>query len=269
MHRHATFPALESGPAYYYLGKHLLTLDEKNRLETLWGKGWTDNTQYVERYEYDSSFQTGLIDVVNILATIQNDRQLNERDQKLINRIWQHKLTYSKGRDFTYVEQGLVWKLVQDARDLYNKEFSDKVKIEGLYDEFCRIYGLPHKSIMSKVQAQEVYVSQVTEPKERYDLKFHYKGRASFESAYKCYGVLPSKDLDISLRWERSSSKRSFMGELRKTYPYVGKLYFSTLGEKYWQIYVYDRADSDRALQNVVHFMKNYKGKFGNVVELD
>lgn len=238
----------------YYRSEELFTSSEVKLLTKLWGTSKSGQIyNHFEDYYWNDSFQTGLMNSINLMSVIQNDRLLNKREASLIQRIadCNGKFTQSKARgaDYTYdsVESNLLYDLFYDA---YQKGGLGEQSFKW-YDfsmmDIKRIYGLPYKSIKTKMKNAVELLSTIPEPTHEYEYKLYYCSQDP-HSSYKTYGIiLPKKYAS----YNRIYSNRWIYDK----YPgLVGKVYYATCFEpNYWQIYVYDYRRSDRMLQNVLH----------------
>jgi len=251
---------------YYRLGEReteLISESDLKRIEKVWGKPNTDRPyNRVEMVEEDQNYGTGLHIVTELMSVIQCDRRLNERSDALEQRI-KKGLTRSKAYGVKYVEENLLLALIQDAkeqflkdggnlREAFGMEQDDKKYIPSLpYKEFFRLFGVPYKSVMDEVKECEEKIGDIPKPKKLNKINYTvgYIGQCD---SYKLYSV------------KGTLSRR---GTFVKTgLPYVGKVYQGHDGfpayangkfveEKHIQIYVYDQADRDWALQNVVNYL--------------
>jgi hypothetical protein len=241
--------------AIYYRGTELVTAEEKALLEKIYPcKDNVYNT--FEELEWYADWNTAILDVVNILATIQCNQSLNERETALIARI-EKGLTYSKAYGVDYVERNLLAKLINDAVDQFRKDNpeADPINPYKYWNDIYRIYKLPFKGILAKATIANNYLIgyAITEPAKIYDVKFTVSQWPNL--AYKCYNVLSSEVPELNkyhIRYKKG-------GEVYKKHPYAGKVYFSSLyddpSKHYWQIYVYDYANSDWAFQNILNYL--------------
>lgn len=250
---------------FFGLQAELLTESDVKRIHRVWG----DNQPYnkIAALAEDHNYGSGLPSVTEIMATIQCDRRLNERQAEIEARI-KKGLTRSKGRQFEYVEQKLVWDLIEDAKALFIKENFEtsrhvtmREKLFGEqepstsdhnlpYKEFFRLFGLPYKSVMDKVKECEEKVGEISKPEKFHDINF--KWPVSYDgdqqSVFKHYYVKG----DLSKK-----------GEFIKTgLPYACKVY-QGYSMDYIQIYVYDFHGRNWALQNVVNYLLE-----NNLIEL-
>ena len=223
----------------YYRGTELITKSEWDRIKTLWG---IKPYMYIEEHPVDHNYGTGLADVTNILAFIQCDRVLNERESQLRERISKKggKLTPSSGYYSTSVEHNLLQKLIVDAKQKYNVEVEASEQINNLpWAEFYRLFNLPYKGILTKVIEQEKLIDLIPEPKIEYEFESHYPVHSDSESSYKHYYI----------KWNKTCNKFPY-----KEHPYVGKVHYCS-GDGYVQIYVYDQTNRDLALQHVLNWL--------------
>jgi hypothetical protein len=151
----------------YYQGE-LLTPEQRTRILNVWGE-WAPAWRFEEM---DHNYGTGLHEVTEIFATIQCNRVLNERFAALEARIWEKLnskkkvLTDSRSRSFQFVEESMLWDIVSDAIDLFNKE-SDDEKLNTFqirnysFIEICRLCKIPTKSIMKEVEECERKIGNV------------------------------------------------------------------------------------------------------------
>ena len=229
----------------------LITKADLKRIHKVWGDKQPYNI--IEQREEDHNYGSGLPIVTEIMAVIQCNRNLNERQSAIEARI-KKGLTRSQGRSFTYVEQNLVWDLIEDAKKLFVKEGGNLREAFGYpetdrpyiynyalpYREFFRLFGLPFNSIMDKVKECEEKIGNISKPENTYKVKHKYSCSRDQQGVYKQYYI--KGDL---------GKKGSFV---KTGLPYVGKLY-QGYDMDYIQIYVYDFCDRNWALQNVIDYL--------------
>ncbi len=238
----------------YYRSDELFTPAEVKLLTKLWGTSKSGVPyNHFEEYFWNNDYQTGLLNTINLLAVIQNDRLLNQRDNELRQRIsdCNGKFTESKARGCDYkfdsVESNLLHELFYEAYQKGGLEDQSFKWYDFSMKDIRRIYGLPFKSLKQKMAKAVEYLKDIPEPVAEYEFKLYYKGQDP-HSSYKTYGIiLPEKYATYNRIYCSPQN-------IYKKFPNVGKVYYSTLGEpNYWQIYVYDYRNSDRMLQNVLH----------------
>jgi len=248
--------AIDTEKLIYYRPGHgreaeLITKDDLKRIHKVWGDKQPYNI--IEQREEDHNYGSGLPIVTEIMAVIQCNRNLNERQASLEARI-KKGLTRSKGQGFEYVEQNLAWDLIEDAKKLFVKEGgilreafgypeTDKPYIYNYalpYREFFRLFGLPFKSVMDKVKECEENIGDISKPETINKLKFKFPCSRDQQSSYKQYYVKGEL-----------TKKGSFV---KTGLPYVGKVY-QGYDMDYIQIYVYDFCDRNWAVQNVVNHL--------------
>lgn len=231
---------MPSGSVEYYYGRDLIyTPEDRATIVKLFG----EHEYMFHKHWFDESFNTGLPDVLNLLAVIQNTPRLNERDTALQERIAKG-LTYSTAYYSNYVEENLLIKLVNDARTEYNKCVENTDRINSIsVSEFFRIYGIPHKSVYTTIEESIKKIGEIPEPPQRYDVKFHWPMFKDGQTVFKEYYIEEEKF--HWLRFNKEGAKQFY-----SKHPYLAKLYHA---EDYIQVYVYDYHTSDNALQNVLH----------------
>lgn len=252
------FLKIKTMNAIYYRGTELVTEAEKALLEKIYPcKDNVYNT--FEELEWYEDWNTAILDVVNILATIQCDPTLNEQEARLVARI-EKGLTYSKAYGVDYVERNLLAKLINDAVDLFRKDNPEAEPINPYryWNDIYRIYNLPFKGIVAKATIADNYLIgyAMTEPAKIYDVKFNVSQWPN--SAYKQYTVKSSEVPELDKYHIIYHKKNGH--DVYKANPYAGKVYHCSgyngkREDDYWQIYVYDYANSDWAFQNVLNFL--------------
>lgn len=239
--------------AIYYRNEELVTEQEKQLIESLFGNSERNIYNTFNRLFFDGSFETALHSSIEVLATIQNTQPLNSRDDQLRERILKG-LTPAKGYESKSVEHNLLFKLIRDALVEFNKsvDATDKIEYYQLsHNDLCRIYGLPYKGIIDIALSEKAKCDNIPEPTVIYEYEEHWNNHNDPHSTYKHYYIKPTDKINTySLRYKS--------GDVYTKLPFLGKMYFSTLfDEHHWQIYVNDYADRDWALQNVLHYMYN------------
>lgn len=247
--------------ATYYRSEELFSAADVALLTKLWGTSKSGVPyNHFETYHWNAGYQTGLMDVINLMSVIQCDPALNKRDASLIQRIadCNGKFTQSKdrGADWRYdsVESNLLHELYYDAHQKGGLEDQSFKWYNFSFNEVKRIYGLPFKSLKSKMKKADELLQGIPDSPKEYEFKLHYCGQNP-HSSYKTYGViLPEKYATYNNIYKKPS------GIYQKFEGRVGKVYYSTLFDtKYWQIYVYDYRRSNKMLQNVLHEILNNK----------
>lgn len=231
----------------------MLTSSQWDKLVEVWG---IDNKPFnhMEEIEFDSSFDTSLHRVREILATIMCDSSLNERELKLIERIekgFKESRPVYKGGSRT-VEAGILCKLVQDAIDLFNRNVNSEDKVNFYkfpMKEMYRIYGIPCSSIMDEVLADEKKIGTVEKPETFHEVNYHYPVSKSGDQqcTYKQYyikGTIASK----------ISYEIKFKSSIYNKFGFLGKLY-QPIGDDYFQLYVYDYDKRDWSMQTVIDYL--------------
>jgi hypothetical protein len=235
------------------------------RIRKVWG-----NQPYnqIEERVMDHNYGSGLPIVTEIMATIQCDRRLNERQAQLEERI-KKGLTKSRAMGMQYVEEKILLELIYDAKTLFVKDGGDLWEAFGVekngkkydfalpYKEFFRLFGLPYNSIMDKVEKSEEEIGEIEKPKKFRDIKYQVDKMGNQQSSYKYYYVKG-----------KLHNRSTFV---QTGLPYVGKVYQSydgyrarSYGQEYvteeWiQIYVHDYHNRNWALQNVVDYLLKKK----------
>lgn len=246
--------------ATYYRSEELFKNADVALLTKLWGTSKSGQIyNHFEEYHWNDGYQTGLIDVINLMSVIQCDPSLNKREASLMQRIadCNGKFTQSKKR-------GSDWRYDSVESNMLNELYFDAYKKGGLEDqsfqfynfsfnEIKRIYGLPYKSLKDKMKKADELLQGIPDPPKEYEYKLYYCSQDP-HSSYKKYGIiLPEKYAN----YNRVYSKP---GEIYKKFgTRVGKVHYATLFKpNYWQIYVYDYRRSHKMLQNVLHeLLKN------------
>jgi hypothetical protein len=258
----------------YFRGLELITQEQYQKMIKLFGGSDIHSYNWVSNLPIDQNFGSGIPYVTNIMAAIKNNQNLNRRCNELEQRIKNKpKLTKSKSSHYTYVEEKLLWDLVQDAylkiAHILSEESSGSVKnllIEyGVlpFNEFKRLFGIPYEVKFEdfKTNYDLSKVEAIEEPKRLFNIE-GIKGYNKPSSCYKCYNINIKKHKHLFenigyLSFSFNETHRNFGN--KNIMPYVGKVYWSTLSKNkddhYMQIYVYDYVDSDRALQNVLNVL--------------
>jgi hypothetical protein len=236
----------------------ILSPSQWRRLVKVWG---TENKPYnhMEELEFDDSFNTALPMVIDVLATIQNDRRLNERENELMERIKkgckESKPTYRGGSKT--VEAGMLCKLVNDAVDLFNKEFEEKINLYKFpMKEMYRIYSIPFTSIMDNVKKDEEKIGKIEKPKIIHNVKYQFpvSKEGDQQSTYKYYYIKGKLGLPYCLSYCTEKAA------IYKMFPFLGKLHQSRFGKyEYFQLYVYDYEKRDWAMQTVINYLVKNK----------
>ncbi len=228
-----------------------LTLSQWKKLVKVWG---TKEKPYnhMELFEIDHNYNTGIFEVVQILSTIQCDEKLNERFENLKERIakgFTDSKTVYRGGAKT-VEAGIACQIILDAIDKFNKHAEEKIEsFKFPFREIYRLMGISYKSIMDKVREEEEKIGEVSKPKKIHKVNYHYpvSQAGDQQSTYKYYYIKGSID-------EYQMEKNS----IYKKFPYLGKIY-EIYREGYFQLYVYDYAQRDWSMQNVIDYLVKNK----------
>lgn len=221
----------------YYRGKELITPKDLKRLRKLWG---STPYNWVEELPIDHNTGTGIHNVTEIMYTIWNDRNLNERSDALIERI-KKGLTHSKSFNGGYVEEHLLVKLITDATTEFNKIAEVKLEWYRYPLEFLRLYNIPHKGVIDEMNKEEAKIGVIQKPTKITKFKTHYPTTQDQCSVFKQYYIKGS----ISLFSEKHN-------HLYKMFPYLCKLHDC---RGYVQLYVYDYKKRDWAMQNVLNYL--------------
>lgn len=206
--------------------------------------------EFLEEF-HDSG--SGIHKVNNIMLTIQSTAKLNAEDKKIRERLEKRKgkVTPSKVNYIgnACVEAGLIFSLVDKAIQEINicSEPEDRIHRGIPHKELLRLYGIPYKGIMQKVEKAEKEIQSITEPVHRYELKYHYTGSDS-TSAFQTNGIL------VKFKVYSHYTFNAKVKELYKKFPYIGKVYyFDSNSTKFLELNVYDKHGRDWAVQNVIH----------------
>lgn len=214
-------------------------------------KLWGDTPyNFIKILPIDHNTGTGLNDVTEILYTIWNDRKLNERSDKLIQRI-EKGLTPSKStiRAGKLVEENLLRGLVRDAITEFNKDKDPEDKIDSYkmsYIEFNRLYNIPSKGVVYDLNECEEKIGEVPTPVRKPNVTIEYCDQDQC-STYKMYGIKGELSYKINDTIDRN--------KIYKLFPYLGKLYGGYGNKGYFQLYVYDYKDSNNAMYNVINYL--------------
>lgn len=233
----------------------LLTEADVKRLHKVWGSNQPYN--FIETIIEDQNSGSGLPIVTEMMAVIQCNRHLNERNQALVNRITKG-LTPSKSRFAQYVEENLLIDLIQDAKQLFVKEGGDLREVFGIdpgkivpsslpFKEFKRIYGIPYVSIMDKVKESEEQIGDISKVIKKHKINYTVDKGGDQQSSYKYYNIKGKLSYDIQFKFGPKS--------LYEKFPFLGKLHQSGFAEDRIQIYLYDYHLSNNNLHAVVNHL--------------
>jgi hypothetical protein len=225
----------------YYRGKELISPKDLKRMRKLWG---STPYNWVEELPIDHNTGTGIHNVTEIMFTIWNDRNLNERSDALIERI-KKGLTRSKGTYHNYVEENLLIKLITDATTEFNKIAEVKLEWYRYPLEFLRLYNIPYDGVIKELNECEAKVGVITKPVSKIKYKSYLPVSQDQCSVFKQYAIKGS----ISLFSEKHN-------HLYKIFPYLCKLHDC---RGYVQLYVYDYKNRDWAMQNVLNYLVENK----------
>lgn len=252
----------------------LITVKDQKRFEKLYGKNRPYN-QFESLIE-DENYGTGLHIVTEIMATIQCDRNLNAREEALRERIAKG-LTQSQGRNSQYgsmsefVEQNLAFELIQDAYTLFIKEGGDLKEASGdngkgralqaetfnrPFKEFFRLFNLPYPSIIKKMDEDEAKVKDIPKPVKFYKIKGLEGFANDQDSVFKCHTIKAALSFGFGYsHYEKDATSALSKRNLYAKFPYLGKVHQSMFGTDNMQLNVYDYADRNWAVQNVIHYL--------------
>lgn len=231
----------------YYRNSQLITEADWQKIIKVWG---LTPFNFIERHVIDQNSGSGLHIVTELLAVIWNDRQLNERDTVLKERI-KKGLTHSRAYGRDYVERNLLRKLIWDASNEFNKIAEEPIEIFQIpYMEFYRLYNIPTETVMNDVNKDECKTNNIPEPPRK--VKYtQYFGKPEtdqcsvFQENFIC--------VDNGSRYTIEKLKK----EALQKFPFLCKLDFSLLDKDYIQVYVYDNYGSTKALENVLCFLED------------
>ncbi len=231
----------------------MLTSSQWKKLVKVWGiKGNPYN--HMEEIEFDSSFDTSLHCVREVLATIMCDQRFSKIDNDLKERIkkgFKRSSPVYKGGSQT-VEAGILCEIVQHAIYAFNKVVEKEDQLDFYkfpMKEMYRIYGIPYKSIMDEVLADEKKIGLVEKPETFHKVKHAYPVSKSGDqqSTYKHYYIKGTISYKISYEIKFKSSIYNKFG-------FLGKLY-QPIGDDYFQLYVYDYANRNWSMQTVIDYL--------------
>lgn len=229
----------------------LISAKDLKRIHRVWGKR---PYNFTDTFYEDHNYGTGLHIVTELMATMQNTQRLNERMNSLKERI-KKGLTPSKSRFCKYVEEGLLFELIQDAKEQFikdggsMKEGEDSNKIHYIQiptKEFMRLFNLPYKSVMDEVKKSEEEIGIISKPDKIRKVKYSV-GYSSQCGSYKLYNVKGKLNYEFQYG---DGKKKAY-----EKFHFLGKLHQSMFGENNIQIYLYDQAHRNWGLQNVVDFL--------------
>ena len=195
-------------------------------------------------------------DAAPFLHCIQNNERLVEREEKLIKRIKTKLenggLTSSSSYYSESVEHNLIDKLVIDAKEILIREEG----FEGVINwyEIYRYYGLPYRHTLYKdaLRKARKKTSLIKKPKKFYDWRSYFTKEQTYESdPNSCY-LQYHIDVEYcsSQLWDLNGN-----GTIYHEFPYLGKLYYTSVCGSYLQVFVYDCADRHWAVNNVLDYL--------------
>jgi hypothetical protein len=236
-----------------YRGKERITQEQAKQIRLFFGDEKRCPYHWFQEKEIDQNFGTFSHELVDLFTIIQCDRQLNEREAQIRERI-KKGITPSRSRHYSSVEEGLVDKLLIDALRLAERE-GMKINIYGYWNEVERFFGLPLSKTAIEKDLEKAIEKTTGIPKPKRFHKWTAAGHLSYDqdSTYKRYYV------------KVKNFHGSFNGEIKKIYDkyhFVGKIYHvwnawrhrdkEGKDENYLQIYVYDYAHRNWSLQLVL-----------------
>lgn len=190
-----------------------------------------------------------------ILYCIHNSQRLNEREEILTKRIKTNLakggLTPSTSYYSRSVEHNLIEKLVIDARDIL--KMGEGVECVINWYEIFRYYGLEYGSLYKKdLEKAREKTNLIKKPKKFYDWQCYFtKDQTYSNQGNSCY-------LEYHIDVKSCSSELRNLngnGTIYKKFPYLGKLYYTSVCGEYLQLYVYDQADRHWAVNNVLDYL--------------
>lgn len=194
-------------------------------------------------------------DSAPILYCIQNNERLNEREENLIKRIETNLanggLTPSVSYYSKSVEHNLMEKLVIDAKEILIREedFKGVINWYEIHRYYGLHYGTLYKDALRKARKKTKLIKK---PKKFYDWRSYFTKEQTYESdansTYLQYHI-DVDDCNFQLRDLNGN------GTIYHQFPYLGKLYYTSVCGSYLQIFVYDQADRHWAINNVLDYL--------------
>lgn len=242
-----------------YRGIHRITPEQVKDLRAYFGPEEKAPYHWIQELEIDQNYDTFLPQLVDIASTIQCDPKLNAEEIILKERIAKG-LTPSTSYTYKYVEEGMMFKLVNKAIDLRIKEGLGDINLYEKWSEVYRYFGLPFtKTFETEIAKAKQMTEDVTKPKKFYNWKGDF-GQGQ-DSAYKMYRV--------KVKREYRSTDKGTIDDIYDELSFVGKIYHEfwsysgfqskkendaefERGWDYWQIYVYDQHNRNWALQHAL-----------------
>lgn len=206
-----------------------------------------------------------------LILYMENDRQLNDELVSLQERIAKG-LTPSTAYYGRYVEDNLLNKLIENARQKYRKEFGITFGYgevpEGrighdktMYSEVWRYFGMVSPRKEQEIKKIEERIRYVSVPSKKPEIKLanipiHYKGLGS-NDCYQTWGVYV-KDAWL-YRWNDSSLYKDIRKECNVNVGKIGvfsvSMAYKSDEGSYLQLYVYDYANSTKAFRVALDYL--------------
>lgn len=236
----------------YYRGQELITAEDKELLLKVWGES---PYHHFKELPIDHNSGSGIHFVTEVMLTIQNERDLNYRDQKIRERIESKKgkLTHSTAYHSDYVERNIVHALV--LAGIYRLKHETGIEIKSYeipWEEFYRLYNLPKRRqcVMEQVRKSEARIHVLPETKANFKFKKHYESQSDCDSSYQEHFIkLDGCHYNINL--DSPTAK-----DVYRKFPFVGKIHACDDSNGYYlQVYLYDFANSENALNTVLNYL--------------
>lgn len=255
----------------YFKGTHLVTPEQQKEIVEMFGDGKSENPNHYISFTKEDVFHdsnSGLHEYNNLMLYIScGNQRLNERYDALVERIKTKGFTASKAYYSDYVEENLAKKLIVDAIEAFNKEFTEEpllLKYNNYYsyiiDEFMRNLGFPKKcwqaSILNDLEEAKAKIQNskidtfdaVTCPDADVIMEEYTKHRTSTATTvFKEYYFNLKKGFSGLETW---NNKRDWFDK----YPFLCKLLQSSWSSdcEFLMINVYDRATSHKAVKIIL-----------------
>lgn len=260
---------------YYYYKNRRITEADYNLLKRY---VWANNLE-----EKDSlPCNTGNIEVMQLLLTIENDRRLSTRYDELLARIEKNKgkLTVSSSRTWDYVECKIIYDLLVDACREYNKcvDIEDKIKQAYLHHmwEVLAILGYTYENLFYSSSHIRLEIDKIR--KINSDIYSYDYDKMVIPNIDKVREYIKENELDSYLDDYREVFVCLYIKHSEKSYRkmyenyvmpnFVCKLYYSTVfSDDATQLNLYLPNDDIRPLEFAVACMLNNKLMYDSILQ--
>lgn len=249
----------------YYRGEVRITSELKERILKVFGGEEVGKTyNHFAMLPYFSDSGSCFWRINELMLTIQTNKHLNCREKEIEARIAKG-LTRSRGRLYEFVEMHLLDDLYVDAISEYNKVADERIQYLRGYElnELYELYNIKPTTFpyLNALEAAEAKIALIQEPKKilpftlyKFNIAKKYGEDGRIWSWENQTNAIKSYNIQVEAGWIYDFEKN--IKPIYSELPYVKKVWLSSTFKKCLTITVFDNADSDRAFQNVLTWIK-------------